>query len=158
MTIADFGVELVARLSSFGWRVQDYQIPKPPNPPPNTQQDVASQAINNDLPPIRLVNTGPSTTEILIAVLVAIVAAVLFYLLRGVLYNSLIARRVRPTAASGAAWALFVFLTATAWTAITGFLVDLWTNIPFLIGGSVVVIATLIFFLVSYFCALEHSK
>jgi hypothetical protein len=133
---------------------QDFNIPKPSDihvtPPP-----VSASPLGGFLPPIA---TGPSTTEIIIGVAVALVAAGLFLLVRGVLFSHLIDRRVPPSSARGASWAFYAFLTITAWTAIAGFVVGLWSSIPFLAGGATLSLATLIFFVVSYSGALHKVK
>ena len=143
----------IARFQTAAWvQAQDFQIPKPqdtPSPAPVTRGG------DNVLPPVFI---GPGTTEIIIGVGVALAAAGLFLLLRGALFNHLIEKRVPPGSASGASWAFYTFLTVTTWTAIVGFVVGIWSSIPFLAGGGTVAFATLIFFLVSYSGALRKAK
>src|SRR5215469_8840602 len=118
---------------------------KLPNPDEKTVPAPVQHALSTILPPA---DTGPGTTQILLGAGAAVVAVVLFYFLRGALFTHLIEKRAAPSSARAASWAFFVFLTATAWTAIAGFVVGLWSSIPFLAGGGVVTLATLIFFLV----------
>jgi hypothetical protein len=102
--------------------------------------------------------TGPSTMTIIVGVGAALLAAVLFFFLKGGLFNHLIDRRVPPSNARSASWAFYTFLVVTAWTAITGFVVGIWSSIPFLAGGATLAVTTLVFFLVSYSGALKRAK
>jgi hypothetical protein len=145
--------QAIARMhSAITVQAQDFQIPKPKDasaPAP------VKEVIDSILPPAF---TGPSTTEIIVGAAVALAAAGLFLLLRGALFNHLIEKRVPPGSARGASWAFYTFLTVTTWTAIVGFVVGMWSSIPFLAGGGTVAVATLIFFLVSYSGALRKAK
>jgi len=145
--------QLVARMhAAISAQTQDFQIPKPKDSQPPAP---VKQAIDNFLPSAL---TGPTTTEIIVGVGVALAAAGMFLLLRSALFNHLIEKRVPPGSARGASWAFYTFLTVTTWTATAGFVVGMWSSIPFLAGGGTVAIATLIFFLVSYSGALRKAK
>lgn len=135
-------------------QAQDFKIPQPSD----TGHAAPSPAPAPAPLPFRHVATGPSTIEIVLAVLAALVAAGIFFLLRGALFNYLIEKRVPPSAANGAGWAFFAFLLAATWTAIAGFVVDLWMSVPFLIAGCVVTFATFVFFLVSFLGALGKAN
>lgn len=132
---------------------QDFQIPKPNNETPIAAP--VQHAIKAFLPAtIR----GPSTTELIIAVIAAVAAAGLFLLLRSAFFNHLIEKRVPPSSAGGASWAFYVFLTATTWVAIVGFIISIWSSVPFLAGAGIVSLATLVFFVVSYRSALRRAR
>jgi len=146
-------IAAVRPLATFwAWQSQDFKLPKL-----NDVENKAAEPVKQAMGALSTVDTGPSTTTILIGAGAAVAAAGLFLLLRSALFNHLIERRVPPSSARGASWAFYAFLTATTWAAITGFVVNLWTNLPFLIGGGVVALATFFFFLMSYMGAVRRA-
>lgn len=134
-------------------QVQDFKIPKPEEAaqPIPVQPETSTTVLNSAI-------SGPSTIVIMAGVGAALVAAILFFFLKGGLFNHLIEKRVPPSSARGASWAFYIFLVVTAWTAITGFVAGIWSSVPFLSGGGVLIIATLVFFLVTYSGALKRAR
>ena len=149
--------KLLPGLLSGFVKSDDFVIPPPKDTQPATDNAASTVSPDPVVAPLHHIATGPSSGEIVLGVVAALAAAGIFFLLRGVVYNYLIERRVSPSAARGAGWAFFTFLLVCAWATIAGFVVGLWSSIPFSLTSAIVAVATLIFFLASFFGALKKA-
>lgn len=164
MNIVSVLAFLQTRLSSGLLEAQDFKIPQPkdnaqPSAAPSSADPSAADpgATASGGMPDGFIHTGPSTGEMLIGILAALLATAIFFALRGAVYNHLIERRVPPSAARSAGWACFLFLTVFAWTVIAGIVGELWYSLAYLLLGMIAIVATLIFFLASFFGALKKA-
>ncbi len=94
----------------------------------------------------------------IIGVALMVVAAIVIFLLRGVVRSHLIANRSSLSGANGASWALFTFLFSIAFTVVFGLLGQFWTVLSFIIPLGVLCLVTLILFVVLYNSATRFSR
>ena len=83
---------------------------------------------------------------------------VVFFLMRGAVRSHLIANRSSLSSANSASWALFIFLSVAAFTAVFGLIGGFWTVLAFIVPLGVLSLITLVLFAILFNSATRLTR
>lgn len=101
---------------------------------------------------------GLSSQDWAIGLGVVLVAAAVFFLIRGAVQTQLAKQHAAPDAAIGASWTLFAFLTVVTAFVVFGLLGDLWSATLFLVSALVLGVVLLLLTVFMFMSALGRRR
>lgn len=129
--------------------------PTPTAPPPAAPATTSSPF---DVPPIVADPAGLSGQDWAIALVIMVLAGVVWFFVRGAVQSSLARNHVAPDAAIGVSWSLFAFLMALTATAVFGLIGNLWVLPFFLFPAAGLTVVLLVLTVIMTLSALRRRR